>query len=155
MQRHVTGESNREIARTEEVDRKTVARVVQSPEFQDHMRQQRERFYALVPAALDALQHALENNKDPRIAYQLLTDTGVIPSADEKSSVLTQAPQSISDEARETLVASLSEQDRKVWRVLRMFQEKAAAYGLPEESILPPAPPRVGAAEANNGDSNG
>jgi hypothetical protein len=154
MQRHVTGESNREIARVEEVDRKTVARVVRSPEFQDHMRQQRERFYALVPAALTALQHALENNKEPRIAYQVLTDTGVIPSADERLSTLTQPPRSLSDEAREALLESLSEKDKMLFRVLKMFQEKAEVFGMRPDSIIPSDPPRVGTAEANNGNSD-
>jgi hypothetical protein len=150
MERHVSGESNREIARTEAVDRKTVARVVGSAEFQDHIRLQRERFYGMIPAALDTLQHALEQKNDARIAYQVLADTGVIPSAEERASALTQPPRSISDEAREALVSSLSEQDRIVWRVLKMFQQKAAAFGMPEDSIIPPAQPQVGAAGASN-----
>ena len=150
MERHVTGDSNRKIARLEAVDRKTVARVVGSQEFQAHMRAQRERFYSLAPAALDALQHALAKKKDPRIAYQLLTDTGVIPSVEERSSALTQRPQSISDEARETLLASLSEKDRITFRLLKMFQERAEVYGLPEDSIFPPPQPQSGTAEASN-----
>src|ERR1700734_3739797 len=70
--RHMTGESNREIARSEEVDRKTVARVVQSQDVQDLIRQQREHFYAMVPLAIDAVQRALEEKKDWRVAYQVL-----------------------------------------------------------------------------------
>jgi hypothetical protein len=115
------------------------------------MRQQRERFYALVPAALTALQHALENNKEPRIAYQVLTDTGVIPSADERLSTLTQPPRSLSDEAREALLESLSEKDKMLFRVLKMFQEKAEVFGMRPDSIIPSDPSRVGPAEANNG----
>jgi hypothetical protein len=150
MERHVTGDSNRKIARLEAVDRKTVATVVGSQEFQAHMRAQRERFYALAPAALDALQHALEKKKDSRIAYQLLTDTGVVPSAEERSSALTQPPQSISDEARETLLATLTEKDRIAFRLLKMIQAKIDVYGLPEDSIYPPAQPVVEAVEASN-----
>ncbi len=137
MERHVTGESNREIARVEQIDRKTVARVLGSQEFQEHMRAQRERFYALAPAALDALQYALEQKKDARIAYEILADTGVIPSVEERTAALNQRPLSRSDQARETLVASLSRQDRILFDALRVFQAKAAGYGLPEESIFP------------------
>ena len=106
---------------------------------------------ALVPAALTALQHALENNKEPRIAYQVLTDTGVIPSADERLSTLTQPPRSLSDEAREALLESLSEKDKMLFRALKMFQEKAEVFGMRPDSIIPSDPPRVGPAEANNG----
>jgi hypothetical protein len=154
MRRHVSGESNREIAHTEEVDRKTVASGVRSPEFQVHMRNQRERFYALVPAALVVLQHALEYNKDSRTAYQVRADTGVIPSLEERLSTLTQPPRSISDEAREALLESLSEKDEMLFRVLKMFQEKAEALGMRPDSIIPSDPPRVGTAEANNGNSD-
>jgi hypothetical protein len=103
---------------------------VQSPEFQDHTRQQRERFYALVPAALDALRHALEQRKDARMAYQVLADTGVIPSVEERTSALSKRPRTISYEARETLLPSLSDHDKAAFRVLQMFQKKAEVYGM-------------------------
>jgi hypothetical protein len=46
---------------------------------------------------------------------------------------------------------SLSEKDKMLFRVLKMFQEKAEAFGMRTDSIIPADPPRVGPAEANNG----
>jgi len=137
MTRHVRGETNRKIAIAESVDRKTVARIVRAPEVQDYVRKLRERFNGLGDAALDAVQHALQELKDARIGYQLLMDIGVIQSAEERNWAANQ-PQSISDEAREKLVASLSPQDRILFGLLKMMQARAEGHGLPPESIAPP-----------------
>lgn len=146
MNRHVTGESNRAIAREEKVDRKTAGKIIRSQEMQELVQECRARFYALLPDAIDAVQHALRVKKDARMGYQLLTVMRVVPTLEEITPLLrTQPPQSLSDEAREKLYASLSPSDQQILRVLRMVQAKGQAYGV---NLLPDIP------EAGTGDAS-
>lgn len=81
MQRYVAGESIRQIAREEERDRATVTKIVRSDEMNAFVQKMRERYYGLACDALDAMQHALQVQKDGRLGHQVLADIGVVPSA--------------------------------------------------------------------------
>jgi hypothetical protein len=90
MQRYVGGESIREIAREERRDRATVTKIVHSDEMNAVVQKMRERYYALGFDALDAVQHTLRVRKDGGLGRQVLTDIGVVPSADEIHAIASQ-----------------------------------------------------------------
>jgi hypothetical protein len=90
MQRYAGGESIRQIAREEQRDRATVTKIVRSDEMQTFVQKMRERFYGLGFDALDAVQHALQVQKNAGIGYRLLTDIGIIPSAEERHAIAIQ-----------------------------------------------------------------
>jgi len=86
--RHLLGQSQREISRTEALDRGTVSRIVASDETARQVTQMRERLYGLGQLALEAVERAVRNG-DGRLAYQILRDIAVVPSLEERQSVLT------------------------------------------------------------------
>ena len=61
-----------------------MTRIVRSDEMQDFVRQMRERVFGLGDCAIHALQHALREQRDGRLAFQLLLSIGVIPSQRER-----------------------------------------------------------------------
>jgi hypothetical protein len=79
-QRYILGQSERKIAREEGRSRPAISRIVHSADMQEFTRKMREQFYALAFDALMSIRYTLQNNQDPRLAYKLLTDIGVIPS---------------------------------------------------------------------------
>jgi hypothetical protein len=81
--RYVAGENKSEIARNENCDRETVARIVRFPAVQEFIAQMQQEFYGLVPDAMEALRYALQVKKDPTIAYRVLEGTGVAPRKGE------------------------------------------------------------------------
>jgi len=83
QRRHLAGQSNREIARAERCGRSTVAKVVRAPDLQQHLQQVRERIWGMADSAADALHEAIVEGRDPRIAYELLRDVGVLPRASQ------------------------------------------------------------------------
>ncbi len=82
-QRHILGQSQREIARAERRSRPTIARIINGEEMQAFVQEMRERFYALVPDALATIEYALQEQSDARIAYDILRDVGVAPRKGE------------------------------------------------------------------------
>jgi len=90
IQRYVSGDSIREIARRERRDRATVTKIVRSDEMNAVVQKMREKYYALGFDALDAVQHTLQVRKDGGLGRQVLTDIGVIPSAEERYAVASQ-----------------------------------------------------------------
>jgi hypothetical protein len=90
MQRYVSGESIRQIAREEGRDRATVTKIVRSDEMQSVVQKWRERLYGLGSDCLGAVEYALQERKDARLGYQILTDIGVVPSAEERHAIATQ-----------------------------------------------------------------
>ena len=91
LQRYITGESIREISREEGRARPTVTKIVRSDEVQAYVQAMRERFYGLGTDALAAVQHALQQQKDPQLAYRLLIDLGVVPTAEQRHLIATRA----------------------------------------------------------------
>ncbi|HSY66713.1 MAG TPA: helix-turn-helix domain-containing protein [Terriglobales bacterium] len=82
-QRHIMGQSQREIARAEGRSRPTIARIVKSEEMLAYVQEMRERFFGLAPDALATIEFALREQKDARIAYEILRDVGVVPRKGE------------------------------------------------------------------------
>jgi hypothetical protein len=103
MQKYVAGESFVQIGREEHRDRDTVARIVKSDEMQEFLRQMREQFYGLAGDAIEAVRYALQNERDGRLGFQLLSTMGVIPSEAERSTL---APTQSSDDAEQAAVAT-------------------------------------------------
>jgi hypothetical protein len=89
-ERHILGQSQREIARAEGRSRPTIAKIVKSEEMQAYVRHMRERYYGLGFDALDAVQHALQFRKDGQLGRQLLVDIGVAPSPGEIYAIASQ-----------------------------------------------------------------
>jgi len=87
MQKYVAGESVLQIGREEGRNRETVARIVHSDEMQQFVRTKREQLYGLGDCAIAALQHALNEQKDGRLAFQLLLHIGVTPSERERDTL--------------------------------------------------------------------
>ena len=89
-ERHILGQSQREIARAEGRSRPTIARIVKSEEMQVYVQEMRQRFYGLGLDAIDAVQHSLRVQKDGRLGRQLLVDIGVTPTPEEIYEIATQ-----------------------------------------------------------------
>jgi hypothetical protein len=83
IQRYISGEGIRKIAREEKRDPGTVAKIVRSEEVLGYTQKLREQYYALGELALDGLRRALEKNSDGRLAHELLRNIGVIPNSEE------------------------------------------------------------------------
>jgi len=92
MQRYVGGESIRQITRDEKRDRATVTKIVRSDEMQGFVEKMRERFYGLAFDAMNAVEHSLKQQNDARLAYRILSDIGIVPSAGERYSIAAQPP---------------------------------------------------------------
>jgi transcriptional regulator with XRE-family HTH domain len=82
-QRHILGQSQREIARAEGRSRPTIAKIVRGEEMLAFVQEMREKFFGLAPDALATIEHALREQKDARIAYEILRDIGVVPRKGE------------------------------------------------------------------------
>jgi hypothetical protein len=80
--RHMTGQSNRQIASEEGIDRDTVGRILSNPEIAQLMAQYRSRLLLLVPKAISTYEQALDS-EDERVragaATKLLEGLQVFP----------------------------------------------------------------------------
>jgi len=136
MQRFIVGQTIREISRIEGRARDTVARIVKSDEMQTFVEEMRERFYGLGCDALETLRHGLQEQKDGRLAYQLLTDIGVIPGASERQ---IPAPQPTAEDNENTRVQNIMS------RLMRVAFERARVFGAPIGGQLEDDLKKVGA----------
>ena len=133
MQRYAGGESIRQIAREERRDRATITKIVRSDEMQDFVQRMRERFYGLAFDAINTVQHSLQQQNDPRLAYRLLCDIGIVPSVGERYSIATQPP-SIDKPTMTPLELAMSEDaDGRINRVAYgaacVMEESARVFG--------------------------
>src|SRR5579862_5194272 len=76
-QKFVQGYSIRKISREEGRARQTIVRIVRSEDVQNFVKQMQEELWGLIPAAIGALRHELETNKNSQLAYQIIRDIGV------------------------------------------------------------------------------
>jgi hypothetical protein len=90
MQRYMSGDSIREIAREERRDRATVTKIVRSDEMNAVVQKMREEYYGLGFDALDTVEHTLRVRKGGGLGRQVLTDIGVIPSPEQRYAIATQ-----------------------------------------------------------------
>src|SRR6201987_189670 len=76
-QKFVQGCSIRKIYREEGRARQTIVRIVRSEDVQNFVKQMQEELWGLIPAAIGALRHELQTNKNSELAYQIIRDIGV------------------------------------------------------------------------------
>jgi hypothetical protein len=140
--RHLEGESNREIARAEHCGRSTVAKVVKAPELQEHLQRIRERIWGMADCAAEVLFEAMVQNRDARIAYELLRDLGVLPRASQ----IVQQPAQLSmtreerDDWQTRAIASVIAERRRVFGIeLPSEMQAALDQGEAAETKLPVA----------------
>jgi hypothetical protein len=84
LQKYIMGQSITSVSKQERRNRETVGKIVRGPEMQNLVRAMRERLFRLGPDAISAVQHALTEQNDGRLGFQLLSSIGVIPSPEEK-----------------------------------------------------------------------
>lgn len=84
MQRHVAGESVRKISREEGRDRAAVTKIVKSEDMAALVRCLREQLYGMAGQALQTVLEGMTERKNELLAYKLLVDLGVIPTAEER-----------------------------------------------------------------------
>jgi hypothetical protein len=127
LEKYVAGKSLKDIGKEEGRNRETVARIVHGPEMQQHVRAMRERWFGLAPAAISAVQHALTEQKDGRLGFQLLFSIGVIPSPEERQTLIVSELQTgLEEDARvKKIIAALIE----------MTVERAGIYGFREKEL--------------------
>src|ERR1700722_12453769 len=87
VQRHIAGQSIRQISREENRDRQTVTKIVRSEEMLKYVCSLRQRLYGLGEDALHAVENALCEQKDARLGYRLLMDIGVVPHPMERQPI--------------------------------------------------------------------
>src|SRR6266478_1989703 len=83
LQKFVAGKNITQIAREENRNRESVARIVNGGEIRELVQRMRAELYGLAYASIDAVRHGLQQEKDWRLGYRLLTDIGVILSPAE------------------------------------------------------------------------
>jgi hypothetical protein len=134
VQRFVAGESVRTIAKVERRDRATVTRIVNSDEVKEIVQLMRSQVYGMAGDALDAVRHALREQKDARVGYQLLRDIGAVPRSAETESNAIQAQQPEPDDLTPYEQAAAQDGTGRVNPILlgliRCAQERSAAFGL-------------------------
>jgi hypothetical protein len=87
LQKYVEGKSITDISKEEGRNRETVAKIVRGTEMEEYVRTMRERWFGLGQDAISAVEHALTEQKDGRLGFQLLESIGVIPSPEERRSL--------------------------------------------------------------------
>jgi hypothetical protein len=87
LQKYVEGKSITDISKEEGRNRETVAKIVRGTEMEEYVRTMRERWFGLGQDAISAVEHALTEQKDGRLGFQLLDSIGVIPSPEERRSL--------------------------------------------------------------------
>jgi hypothetical protein len=134
MQRYIIGDSIRQIAREEQRDRATVTKIVRSDEMNSFVQKMRERYYGLASDAADAVQHALQVQKDGRLGRQLLADIGVIPSAEERCAMADEESLNIAKASLTPFEVAMTEDEEGQMLRGNMFQVAYGAACVMEES---------------------
>jgi hypothetical protein len=136
--RHLTGQSNRRIAREEGIDRKTVDRILTQREVVEMIAQYRQRLLSLIPKAIDFYEDALSSD-DERIGFavaaKLLGAFHVMPWGDEPVGKVDDQASTPTEETR----------IRVLGKMTAMMFDKSDHYGTP---LPPPLPQLRAAAEA-------
>ena len=88
MQQYAAGKGISDISKQEKRNRETVSKIVHGPEMQEHVRALRERWFGLGHVAVDAVRHALTEEKDGRLGFQVAESMGVVPSPAERQSMI-------------------------------------------------------------------
>ncbi len=82
--KYMAGKKLREIAREEQIDRTSVAKIVREPDVAKHVQDLREKFYGRLEEALEAAFDYVKNGKEGgRLAYQMMMDSGIVRGSDK------------------------------------------------------------------------
>ena len=134
VQMKISGKTYREIAKETGRGRHTIAKIISEADMPKYVEELREKFRALGNRALKTVGKKID--KDAEFAYQFLLDIGVVPRGD---TVPIKAPQqtllpALGDQARDQLLAAMSESDRIKFRLLTIAQVRNEAY----QSVVEP-----------------
>jgi hypothetical protein len=102
----------------------TVAKIIRSEDFQNFIREQRERLFGIAPIAMDSLVAGVTT--DPHLAYALLKDLGIIPARDLALALGTAKPPVTSAEERQ-------ERQARVLAAVILERKRVFDIELPEE----------------------
>ena len=83
LHKFTAGKTIKDISREENRNRETVSKIVHGPEMQTLVHAMRKKWICLAHDAINAVKHALTDQKDGRLAFQVLSTIGVIPSPEE------------------------------------------------------------------------
>lgn len=127
------GQSIRRIAREEDRDWTTVAKVLMksSEKMQAYIEEQRAKLFVLTSDAVDVIRKGLKRG-NLEMAYKFLIDTGVMPQQ-ALVSVATSPEQLSQDELTK----------KELGKVIQMAIERAQDYDLPSDSIQMRPPKNV------------
>src|SRR6202008_4407443 len=78
MQKYALGQNQTAIARDENLNRETVAKIVRSAEMDAYIEEKREAWRGLCDEALETIRRLLREN-DKQVAFRVLESNGVIP----------------------------------------------------------------------------
>jgi hypothetical protein len=135
IQRYMGGASIRQIARDEKRDRATVTKIVRSDEMQVFVQKMRERFYGLAFDAMDTVEHSLQQQNDARLAYRMLSDIGIVPSAGERYSIATEPPTIDKSRMTPLELAIAEDEDGRInpvaYGAACVIEESAKNFGTP------------------------
>lgn len=128
--RYLMGQSVRQIAREEDRDWTTIAKVLMksSEKMQAYIDEQRAKLFVLTSDAVDVIRKGLKRG-NLEMAYKFLIDTGVMPQ--QAAAGVAVAPEQLSQD-------ELTK--KELGKVIQMAIERANDYDLPSDSIqmLPP-----------------
>ena len=86
----VQGHSQREIGRTLHISPMTVAKIIKADEFQEFIKRQQEKLFAIAPAAIESFRALVTT--DGYLAYAFLKDLGIIPSREAMVKLMNSTP---------------------------------------------------------------
>ncbi len=145
IQRCISGEGIRKIAREEKRDPGTVAKIVRSEEVLGYTQKLREQYYGLGELALDGLRRALEKSSDGRLARELLRNIGVIPNSEEAHALERQMQQAEPATEEQAVKAEML-------KLALGAYERAKMFNMPLPALDDPELPQT---EPLNGSRNG
>ena len=131
IQRYISGEGIRKIAREEKRDPGTVAKIVRSEEVLGYTQKLREQYYGLGELALEGLRRALEKSTDGKLAHELLRNIGVIPNSEE-AHALERRMQQAEPETEEEVKAEMLKLVFGAYERAKMFNMPLPALDDPE-----------------------
>jgi hypothetical protein len=120
-QRFIAGQTVRQISREEGRSRETVDRIVKSEDVANYVRDMRAKFVGLGQDALLAVQRAVRDEGDARLAYELLKDIGVVPNREERNAAPTEQSAGGYDEEAEV--------NKMMGRLIQTAVERARVFG--------------------------
>lgn len=141
-QRAFIGQSASKIARETGHTRRSVAKIIAESDIPKYVEKVRGQFVGLGTLAVTTLEKEMRAG-NWQLAYRFLKDSGVLADIEGRAALISVATgkpaQTVGFEpsTRDMLLASLSEPDKRTFRVLETIREKALAYGMPsfDESV--------------------